>query len=141
MADHLSKEKRSWNMSRIRSKNSKPELIVRSFLHKQGFRFRLYSAVLPGKPDLVLSKYKTVIFIQGCFWHRHPNCSRATMPKSNIIYWRKKFESNQQRDKSVKRSLEKLGWKVITVWECELTRPQKKDHTLESIVKKITKSD
>jgi DNA mismatch endonuclease (patch repair protein) len=101
----------------------------------------LYSAVLPGKPDLVLSKYKTVIFIQGCFWHRHPNCSRATMPKSNIIYWRKKFESNQQRDKSVKRSLEKLGWKVITVWECELTRPQKKDHTLESIVKKITKSD
>lgn len=106
-------------MSKVRSKNTKPEKIVRSMLFSMGFRFRINRKDLPGKPDIVLSRYKTVIFVHGCFWHRH-DCKDATMPKSNTDFWEKKFSANVERDQRVKSELAFLGWKVITVWECEL---------------------
>ena len=122
MVDHLTKKKRSWNMSRIRSKDTKPEMIVRSMLHKIGYRFRLHRKDLPGKPDIVLSKYKTVILVHGCFWHRHKGCKRCTTPSSNKDYWLKKFERNINIDKKNKKELISLGWKIITVWECEIKK-------------------
>jgi DNA mismatch endonuclease, patch repair protein len=127
--DHLSKEKRSWNMSRIGAKDTKPELIVRSLLHRMGFRFRLngkvskkiYSkGVLPGKPDIVLTKYKTVIFVHGCFWHRHEGCKRCSTPTGNKQYWQRKFEYNVAHDKQVQDELSQLGWKSFVIWECEI---------------------
>lgn len=120
MADHLSKDKRSWNMSRIRSRHTKPELILRSLLHRSGFRFRINYNKLPGSPDIVLPKYKTVIFVHGCFWHRHPNCSKATTPNTNKGYWQKKFDKNVSRDIEIKKELKKLKWHIIVVWECEV---------------------
>jgi DNA mismatch endonuclease (patch repair protein) len=122
MADHLTKKHRSWNMSRIRSKHSKPEVIIRSLLHRAGYRFRLNNKKLPGCPDIVLSKYKTVIFVNGCFWHRHENCSRSTTPNTNKEYWIPKFNKNILRDIKVKNDLEKLGWSVFIVWECEVIK-------------------
>ncbi len=119
MVDRISKEHRSWNMSRIRSKNTKPEMRVRSFLHKNGYRFRLHRKDLPGKPDIVLPKYKTAIFVHGCFWHQHNNCKNASMPKSNRDFWKKKFNSNIQRDLNNQAKLRELGWQVIVIWECE----------------------
>ncbi len=119
MVDHLTREKRSWNMSRIRSKNTKPEIIVRSLLHRMGYRFRLHQKDLPGKPDIVLTKYKTVIFVNGCFWHRHKGCKRCTTPSTNKDYWLKKFERNIANDRMYKKAIKKDGWKVIIVWECE----------------------
>lgn len=118
--DHLSPQKRSWNMSRIKSKNTKPEVIVRSLLHKMGYRFRLHRNDLPGKPDIVLPKYKTVIDIRGCFWHRHQGCPKATTPKTNSEYWNKKFQKNVERDRINEEKLSKLGWKIIVIWECEM---------------------
>jgi DNA mismatch endonuclease, patch repair protein len=119
-ADRITKEHRSWNMSRIKCKNTKPELIVRSLLHRLGYRFRLYSKDLPGNPDIVLNKYRTIIFVHGCFWHRHQGCKFAYNPKSRQEFWKRKFESNINRDVYVSSELEKLGWNVVTVWECEL---------------------
>jgi DNA mismatch endonuclease (patch repair protein) len=118
--DIISKEKRSWNMSRIRSKDTKPEKIVRSLLHRMGYRFRLHVKGLPGKPDIVLPKYKTIIFVHGCFWHRHPKCKYAYTPKSRIEFWEKKFAENIVRFKIVKKELEKLKWNVVVIWECEI---------------------
>ena len=119
MVDHLTKKKRSWNMSRIRSKDTKPEMIVRSLLHRMGYRFRLHRKDLPGKPDIVLPKYKTVIFIHGCFWHQHKGCQRGNMPKSNKEYWILKISSNIERDKKNSAKLRRAGWKVLKVWECQ----------------------
>ena len=116
--DRISEAERSKNMKRIRSTNTQPEKIVRSFLHKNGFRFRLNCTKLPGKPDIVLHKYSTVIFVHGCFWHQHKNCKNARQPKSNQEYWRPKLQRNVERDKEVKRKLKKIGWKVIIIWEC-----------------------
>ncbi|HBA70790.1 MAG: very short patch repair endonuclease [Geobacteraceae bacterium GWC2_55_20] len=107
-------------MSRIKGRNTKPELAVRSLLHRMGYRFRLHRADLPGKPDIVLSRYRTVIFVHGCFWHRHKDCRFAYTPKSRTEFWLKKLESNVIRDIQVKSDLELLGWRVITLWECEL---------------------
>ncbi|MEE1573813.1 MAG: DNA mismatch endonuclease Vsr, partial [Candidatus Neomarinimicrobiota bacterium] len=107
--DRLTKEKRSWNMSRIKGKDTKPEIIVRSILHKAGFRFRLNRKDLPGKPDIVLPKYKSVILVHGCFWHRHPRCKYACTPKSRVKFWQKKFSENIERDKFVKKELRKKG--------------------------------
>ena len=121
--DSLTPERRSWNMSRIRSKNTKPELIVRSLLHRMGFRFRINRKDLPGKPDIVLPKYKTVIFVHGCYWHRHPGCKGATTPKTSAKgpeFWQKKFHDNVQRDRRSQRALRQLGWRVIVVWECSV---------------------
>jgi len=120
MADHLSKNKRSWNMSRIKSRHTKPELILRSLLHRSGFRFRINYNKLPGSPDIVLPKYKTVIFVHGCFWHRHPSCSKATTPNTNRDYWQKKFDKNVSRDIEIRKEIKKLKWHIIVVWECEV---------------------
>ena len=120
--DIFTKELRSWNMGRIRSKDTRPEMIVRSFLHKKGFRFRLHVKSLPGHPDIVLPKYKTVIEVRGCMWHRHEGCKKASVPSSNMDFWHNKFIANQERDKKVTCELEKLGWRVIVVWECETSQ-------------------
>ena len=119
MVDRISREHRSWNMSRIRSRDTKPEKIVRSLLHRMGYRFRLHRKDLPGKPDIVLPKYQTVIFVHGCFWHRHPRCRFAYTPRSRVRFWQKKFADNIARDKRVRQQLRRLGWKVIVVWECQ----------------------
>lgn len=122
MADRISQEHRSWNMSRIRGKDTGPEKRLRSLLHRGGFRFRLHDPRLPGKPDLVLRRYKAVIFVHGCFWHRHPACSNATTPKSRVEFWRAKFEGTVERDRRKADELRCQGWQVITVWECDLRR-------------------
>ena len=118
--DRLSKERRSWNMGRIRGKNTEPELIVRSLLHRLGFRFRLHRRDLIGIPDVVLPKYKAVIFVHGCFWHRHSKCRLAYTPKSNQRFWHQKFKSNTARDLRVRTELKRLGWRIMVVWECEV---------------------
>lgn len=122
--DRLSKKERSWNMSRIRSKDTTPERTVRSILHRLGYRFRLHSRSLPGHPDLVLPRYQTVVFVHGCFWHRHPKCQFAYTPKSRTEFWTAKFLGNIQRDRKVRRELRAMGWHVIIVWECELRNLQ-----------------
>ncbi len=118
--DNLTPEQRRYTMFQVKSSNTKPEMFVRSLLHRLGYRFRLHRDDLPGKPDIVLPKYKSVIFVHGCFWHRHENCKHATMPKSNVEYWEKKFARNVARDKWAKAELELQGWRVVVVWECEL---------------------
>ena len=123
--DHLTPAKRSWNMAKIRSSNTHPEKEVRSLLHNMGYRFRIHQQTLPGKPDIVLKKFKTVIFVNGCFWHGHKNCSRSNIPKSNTIYWKNKIETNIKRDAKNTRKLRKAGWKVITVWECHVQKTEK----------------
>lgn len=122
MSDVFSKKKRSEIMSRVKSKNSKPELFIRSELHKMGYRFRLHDAKLLGSPDIVLKKYKTVIFINGCFWHGHHNCKYSHLPKTNKRFWKKKINKNRKRDSFVKNKLRKLGWKSITIWTCQIKK-------------------
>ena len=122
MADVHSPETRSYNMSRIRGKDTKPEELVRKRLFSQGFRYRKNDARLPGKPDIVLPKYKTVIFVNGCFWHGHVGCHYFVWPKNNAEFWKKKIGSNIERDAKNYALLAKLGWNVIVVWECELKR-------------------
>lgn len=123
--DLLTKSRRSWNMGQVGSKNTKPELTVRSLLHRQGYRFRLHRKELPGKPDIVLPKYKTVIFVHGCFWHRHANCPDASTPKTRTDFWLKKFSENKVRDEKNQTSLLSRGWNVIVVWECETAKLDK----------------
>jgi len=118
MVDTISREHRSWNMSRITGKNTKPELVVRSILHRMGYRFRLHRKDLPGRPDIVLPKYKTVIFVHGCFWHRHKGCKYAYTPKSRKAFWQKKFRENVERDLKAQSELRKAGWRVLVIWEC-----------------------
>ena len=118
--DRITPEQRSYTMSRIRSKDTKPELVVRRHLHALGFRFRLHTAKLPGHPDIVLPKWHTVIFINGCFWHRHEGCRLATMPKSNVEFWETKFARNVARDARELEALAAAGWRVIVLWECEV---------------------
>lgn len=120
MADTVSREKRSWNMSRIRSKDTAAEVKVRKYLFSQGFRYRKNVMQLPGKPDIVLPKYKTVIFVHGCFWHRHEGCKRAAIPKTRQEYWLPKLERNIMNDKKHAGELASAGWKVIVIWECEI---------------------
>jgi len=110
-------------MSRIRSRDTGPELLVRSALHRAGYRFRLHRKDLPGRPDIVLPKYHTVVFVHGCFWHRHKGCKLAYTPKSRVAFWKKKFQSNVDRDRRKARALRQLGWHVITIWECHADRP------------------
>lgn len=120
MTDILTPEKRSWNMARIKGKNTKPEVLLRSLLHQAGFRFRIHADNLPGKPDIVLPRYNTAIFVNGCFWHRHKNCKYAYSPKSRQAFWQEKFARTVQRDQEKTEKLIKNGWQVRTVWECEL---------------------
>jgi DNA mismatch endonuclease (patch repair protein) len=133
--DTVSKEKRSEIMSKIRGKDTKPEKIVRSLLHSMGYRFRLHRKDLPGKPDIVLPKYKTVIFVHGCFWHRHEGCKFSTMPGSHIPFWKSKFENTIRRDMRSTIELEKMKWNVIVVWECQT---KKQDSLIKSLQEKIT---
>ncbi len=128
--DRISKEHRSWNMSRIRSGDTKPERIVRSLLHGRGYRFRLHRKDLPGKPDIVLPKYKTVIFVHGCFWHRHKGCKHASTPKTRKDFWQTKFNSNIERDIKAQKQLNSAGWKIIIIWECELS-------AIETLINKL----
>lgn len=110
-------------MSRIRGKNTKPEIVVRSLLHRLGYRFRLHGKTLPGRPDIVLPKHKTVVFVHGCFWHRHKGCKNCTTPTNRRAFWVAKLKGNATRDKLHSRALHKLGWHVAVVWECEIKKP------------------
>ena len=131
--DKLTKEQRHRCMSAIKGKNTKPELLVRKFLFGRGFRYRLNHPHLPGHPDLVLRKYKTVIFVNGCFWHGHEDCELYILPKSNVDYWQSKIERNRKRDIEERHKLQSMGWHCITVWECQL-KPSSRDMTQESLV-------
>lgn len=129
--DNLSPERRSWNMSRIKGKDTKPEIMVRSMLHRMGLRFRLHRKDLPGKPDIVLPKYRTVIFVHGCYWHRHRNCRFAYTPKTRKDFWQQKFDGTVERDRKKAEQLRRLGWRVLTVWECDTRSPDKLDKRLK----------
>ncbi|GGF28794.1 very short patch repair endonuclease [Hymenobacter cavernae] len=127
MADKITPAERSQNMRQIRSKDTKPEMLVRRYLHAQGFRYRLHDKRLPGKPDIVLPRFKTAVVIQGCFWHKHGNgCGiRAKAPKSNLAYWEPKLERNVQRDRFTHAALREAGWQVLVIWECSLERSER----------------
>ena len=129
---HKVSEQRSRNMSAIKSKNTKPEIAVRKVLHSMGYRFRLHGKDLPGSPDIVLPKYKTVIFVHGCFWHRHENCKYTSTPKTRQEFWEAKFRENINRDKLNQENLSSKGWKIIIVWECEI---KDKDFDLNRLFK------
>ncbi|MET3501644.1 DNA mismatch endonuclease (patch repair protein) [Mucilaginibacter rubeus] len=139
MADVHSKEIRSYNMSRIKSKDTKPELLVRKFLHKNGFRYRLHVKDMPGKPDIVLPKYKTVIFIHGCFWHGHEGCKLFRLPKSNSDWWSEKINKNSMKDERTIDTLIDSNWRVVVVWECELVK-RRLAETITSIISALKKS-
>lgn len=136
MADTLSIEERSKRMSRIRGIDTRPELMVRRYLHARGFRFRLHGRGLPGKPDIILPKYRTVIFVHGCFWHSH-HCQQGRIPGTRSEFWQAKFEANRRRDVRNSRSLRSLGWRVLIVWECSLSTASKRVKALDSLVKRI----
>lgn len=137
MSDIFSKSKRSDIMSKISGKESKPEILVRKYLFAHGFRYRKNVKDLPGKPDVVLPKYKTVIFVNGCFWHGHDSCKKATLPATNTEFWREKILSNINRDKRQQQELQNKGYKVLIIWQCELTADFR-EKTLRGLIKKIT---
>lgn len=131
MTDVFSQEKRSWIMSRVQGRNTKPEMLVRSFVFRMGFRFRLHRRDLPGTPDIVLPRHRKVIFVHGCFWHGHKSCQRSKRPTTNESFWNNKLDGNIERDKRYRREIRKMGWKVLIVWECETKRPVKLLRKLE----------
>ena len=137
MADVHDKKTRSYNMSRIRAKDTKPEMLVRRFLHAQGFRYRLHDKKLPGKPDIVLPKYKTVIFIHGCFWHGHEGCKLFKIPKTRTEWWVNKIGVNKANDVKVVKALNKAGWKIIILWTCDL-KSKKIAKTHLSLINKLS---
>ena len=136
MTDNLPPEKRSWNMSRVHSKDTSVEVKVRKYLFSKGFRYRKNVSALPGKPDIVLPKYRAVIFIHGCFWHRHQNCKRATTPKTHLDYWLPKFQRNIENDAKNYEELKQIGWKPIIVWGCEINKDF--ENTMQKLVETIT---
>lgn len=140
MADKFSKETRSYIMSRIRGKDTKPEILVRKYLFARGLRFRKNDKRYLGRPDVVLPKYKTAVFVHGCFWHLHEGCKYAKMPKSNVEYWEEKLYRNRERDARNQAELKAMGWTVLTVWECELKK-DKREETLEILYNRITSQD
>jgi DNA mismatch endonuclease (patch repair protein) len=137
MADVHDKETRSYNMSRIKGKDTKPEMLVRKFLHANGFRYRLHVKNLPGKPDIVLSRYKTVIFVHGCFWHGHEGCRYFVVPKTRTEWWLNKINGNVENDRKAFTALHELSWKIIEIWECEL-KARNKENTLINLPALIT---
>lgn len=139
MADKLSPERRSWNMSRIKGKDTKPEMKVRSYLFRQGFRFRKNDKRYPGKPDIVLPMYKTVVFVHGCFWHRHAGCKDATTPKTRTEFWMEKLSKNVANDRKNVDALKELGFKVIIVWECEIEKEFAS--TMDRLISMIKEAD
>lgn len=136
MADVHEPAIRSFNMSRIRAKDTKPEILVRKFLHAQGFRYRIHNKKLPGKPDIVLSKYKTIIMVHGCFWHGHEGCKYYVVPKTRTEWWLTKVNTNKRHDVENESELRKLGWKVISIYECEL-KPEKRIETFNNLLSMI----
>ena len=138
VADVHDKKTRSYNMSRIRSKDTKPELLVRKFLFANGFRYKLHDKNLAGKPDIVLPKFKTVIFVHGCFWHGHDNCKYYVVPKTRTAWWLQKIDRNKQLDLENFLRLKTEGWKVFTIFECDL-KGEKKQRTLSSLIYKLNK--
>jgi DNA mismatch endonuclease (patch repair protein) len=140
MKDRLSKERRSWNMSRIRGKDTQPEILVRSVLHKMGYRFRLHGKKLPGRPDVVLPKHKIVIFVHGCFWHRHRGCKNCTVPMNNRDFWVEKLEGNAARDRRNRTALRRAGWRVAVVWECEVEKRQQAIRCLMKLLRGKSRS-
>lgn len=138
--DRHSKETRSYNMSRIRATETKPEETVRKYLFSRGLRYRKNVKTLPGKPDIVLPKYKTVIFVNGCFWHGHTNCRYFVIPKTNTEFWEEKIKTNIARDNRVAENLSSQGWNVLTVWECELKKPIREE-TLCSLHERIVQQN
>ena len=137
MSDKLTKTQRQHCMSRIRGKNTKPEILVRKGLHARGFRFRLHNKKLPGSPDVVLPKYGVAIMVNGCFWHGHKGCRYANEPKSNVDFWQAKIARNRHRDEVTSAHLEALGWHVVTIWECELRGTDKSARRIDELVKEI----
>ena len=137
MADVHDKQTRSYNMSRIKSTNTKPEMLVRKFLFSKGFRYRLHVKNLPGKPDIVLPKYKTIIFVNGCFWHGHEDCKFYVVPKTRTEWWLQKIIDTQIRDQLAEQALKKLDWKTIVVWTCEL-KDKKMDDRLTKLIHEIS---
>lgn len=140
MSDVHSKEVRSYNMSKIKGKNTKPEIIVRKFLFSQGFRYRLHDKNLPGKPDIVLPKHKVVVFVNGCFWHGHNNCKLYVIPKTRTEWWISKINKTLANDVVNLKALHQKGWKVIIVWECEL-KPKLREETLVKLLKKLISNE
>lgn len=132
MADNHSKESRSHNMAQIKGKDTLPEITVRKYLFSKGFRYKINDKSLPGKPDIVLPKYRTVIFVNGCFWHGHSNCKYAKLPQTRTEWWKAKIEKNKERDIKTHGELKKSGWNIISVWTCQL-KPKNKANTLENI--------
>lgn len=137
MPDVHSKATRSYNMSKIRSKNTKPELVVRRFLFNSGYRYRLHAKKLPGKPDIVLPKYKTVIFVHGCFWHGHAECKYFVVPKTRTEWWLNKISTNKNNDSKSEIALKESGWKVINLWECEIKSASKAIDRLDALLKEL----
>lgn len=137
MADVHNKQTRSYNMSQIKSGNTKPELLVRKFLHASGYRYKLHDKALPGKPDIVLPRYKTIIFIHGCFWHGHANCKYYKIPQTRTAWWLQKINTNKANDAKAIKALKKDGWKIITIWECRL-KPAKIEKTLSSLLNQLS---
>ena len=137
MSDKLTPEKRSWNMSRIKGKDTKIEVEVRKYLFSKGYRFRKNDKRYPGKPDIVLPKYHVAIFVHGCFWHRHEGCKDATTPKTRTEFWLEKFDKNVKNDQIKQEKLRELGWKVIVIWECELQRSFQE--TMDKVEKEMTR--
>lgn len=138
MADVMTPKQRSRCMAAIKGKDTKPEMIVRKYLFSRGLRFRVQVRKLPGTPDIVLPKYKTAIFVNGCFWHGHEGCKYFRLPKSNVEFWKEKIERNIERDRESMQALLDLGWKIIRVWECELRNKANREDTLNKIYKSIT---
>lgn len=138
--DVHSRETRSYNMSRIKGKDTKPEILVRKYLFSKGFRYRLHDKKLPGKPDIIFPKYKTVIFVHGCFWHGHENCRYFVPPKTRTEWWMNKISRNVENDLKKKELLEKEGWHIITIWECQLKKG-KRETTLNELVSKIQENN
>jgi DNA mismatch endonuclease (patch repair protein) len=128
---------RSFNMSRVKSKDTKPEMLVRSFLHGKGFRYKLHDKNLPGKPDLVLPKYKTIVFIHGCFWHGHEGCKYFSVPQTRTDWWLNKIDTNIRNDQKSIKSLNEAGWKIVTIWGCEL-KPAKIEKTFRHLLRVFT---
>lgn len=137
--DRMSRERRSWNMGRIRSRDTAPEVAVRSALHRLGFRFRVHAKALPGKPDIVLPKWKHAIFVHGCFWHRHGGCKMAFTPKTRTDFWLEKFARNIARDQKAQRELERLGWSVSVIWECEISDSEALSARIQKVADWITR--
>ncbi|WP_257283360.1 very short patch repair endonuclease [Endozoicomonas sp. SESOKO1] len=132
MVDILVSLSRSRNMAKIKSKDTKPEMIIRKYLHAKGLRYRIHDKQLPGKPDIVLPRFKTVIFVHGCFWHRHEKCRLAYTPKTHCDFWNKKFEANVKRDRFVIATLIEKGWRIIIVWECAIRSKSRDEYLMQT---------